>query len=225
MAATRDVADGDATYQRRCLLHNVELAVDVRRSDAPFDPTAPHVPPAPLPACRGLTGAARTASRPPHTPTQGLCAQATGMPADAAVEDESPYVQLLCTALEGVLMFGLVGTRAHARTALAVVGRGTGALGRLTLADIVFTAYCGSNTAGKDRTGANKSYDAYLKEVGQMLPQARQAVANVWSISEIRTPRGRARAFVKFALIERRLDQYINVRTTERVLAGWLGVD
>jgi len=44
------------------------------------------------------------------------------------------------------------------------------------------------------------------------VPQARQAVTTVWAVAEVKTPRGRGRAMVKFALIERRLETYLNVR-------------
>ena len=57
-----------------------------------------------------------------------------------------------------------------------------------------------------------QGYAQYLKSVVQLAPQARQAVATVWAIPEIKTAQGHGRAFVKFALIERRLDQYLNVR-------------
>ena len=40
------------------------------------------------------------------------------------------------------------------------------------------------------------------------MPDAAQAVDAVWAMSDIRTGLGRGRAFVKFALIERRLGDY-----------------
>jgi hypothetical protein len=68
-----------------------------------------------------------------------------------------------------------------------------------------------------------------LRAAAQALPQARQAVATVWAVPEVRSAAGRARAFLKFALIERRLDMYLGVRRTSASLprcpvsAAWVG--
>ena len=109
---------------------------------------------------------------------------------DNSIDDNSPQLERFCLVLEKILRHGLKGTLRKPKHSLI-------------------------SSLDKSTIFGKKDYWNVLEVLPKFHPAAADSVRNVSDLSQVKTVLGRGRAWIRFALIEKNLEEYLRVRRNQ----------